>query len=330
VRPWSRFFPTERRPRDWHETLRARTADGVDLALYRQRGRGGPPVLLLHGLSANRLTFDFPGRSLAAYLADHGFDAYVAELRGSGQSGRPSSWDLDDYVTLDLPAIVAAIREASGHDRLHWIGHSLGGILLFAYAAHHGDAHLASGVTIGSALDYTAGSTSFKGLRHLLPYVEGAGLLPWHALTHFLAPACGRFRNPYEAFQLNAANIEPEVVRTLFAHAFEAIPGALLASLASTFSDGGFASRDGSILYMERAAELRGRVCLVAGAADRQCSIETVEATSRLLHAAKVEVRRFGRDFGHRHDYGHFDLIIGRHAPQEVWPGIISWLRLTE
>jgi hypothetical protein len=34
----------------------------------------------------------------------------------------------------------------------------------------------------------------------------------------------------------------------------------------------------------------------------------------------------FGRRNGHSVDYGHVDLILGRTAPEEVFPPIAAWL----
>jgi hypothetical protein len=35
---------------------------------------------------------------------------------------------------------------------------------------------------------------------------------------------------------------------------------------------------------------------------------------------------RFGRQNGHRDDYGHCDLVWSRYAPIEVFPPLIAWL----
>ncbi len=34
----------------------------------------------------------------------------------------------------------------------------------------------------------------------------------------------------------------------------------------------------------------------------------------------------FGKDYGHACDYSHWDVILGRHARQEVYPLIEKWL----
>ena len=38
----------------------------------------------------------------------------------------------------------------------------------------------------------------------------------------------------------------------------------------------------------------------------------------------------YGRRFGQANDYGHWDLILGRNASEEVWPDVIRWLRNDE
>jgi hypothetical protein len=34
----------------------------------------------------------------------------------------------------------------------------------------------------------------------------------------------------------------------------------------------------------------------------------------------------FGVESGHGADYGHIDLVLGRHAPEEVFTRIADWL----
>ena len=75
----------------------------------------GFPVILCHGLDANRYLFDIQGApSLADFLRRHGRDVWVAELRGSGMSDRPGikhsdvpySWGFEDHLRHDVPAII--------------------------------------------------------------------------------------------------------------------------------------------------------------------------------------------------------------------------------
>jgi predicted alpha/beta hydrolase len=102
------------------------TADGWRLALSHYPPPGALhtrlPVLLCHGLGANRFSFDL-GRdpSLALYLASAGFEVWVLELRGHGRSDRPGwfssrrfGWSFDDYLYGDFPAAIEKVQELTG------------------------------------------------------------------------------------------------------------------------------------------------------------------------------------------------------------------------
>jgi pimeloyl-ACP methyl ester carboxylesterase len=71
------------------ELLAVPLPDGARLALRRfHRGDGGP--VLLHGAIENgRIFYSRSGRGLAPFLAREGFDAFVADLRGRGDSQPP-------------------------------------------------------------------------------------------------------------------------------------------------------------------------------------------------------------------------------------------------
>src|SRR5438105_3801201 len=80
---------------DWSVPLRRElvevcTADRVRLVAMRKRpadsGQRAGAVLLVHGLGQNRYSFDLPSRSFANYLVAHGYEVFLADLRGHGLS----------------------------------------------------------------------------------------------------------------------------------------------------------------------------------------------------------------------------------------------------
>lgn len=322
------------RLRAWHrleralppaERLTATTRDGQRLALWRVRPEGVArgAVLLLHGLSANRFAFHWPGRSLAGYLSAYGFDCYVAELRGAGES-TPNlpSWSFHDYLEQDVPALLDAVREASGEDRVHFVGHSMGGILMMCHGILTGGAGLLSGTALGSAFDYGVGASGFAPLLKVRPLLEQINAVPWGAAMRALAPLLARLSDPLAGFNFHPDNAEAALVRAFYANAFTAIPTALLSSLATTFEPGGLKSRGGEP-FLARAAAFQAPLLLIAASEDRQCPLPALEAAAV---ATGAQVLRFGDRFGHRAEYGHFDLLVGRHAPDEVWPALARWL----
>jgi len=88
----------------------------------------GPPLYMVHGIGSRRVTWD----GLLADLEPH-FTCVRYDLRGHGESPiAPVPYALDDLVD-DLEAL----RQKLGHDRIHVIGHSLGGQIGPAYARAH-------------------------------------------------------------------------------------------------------------------------------------------------------------------------------------------------
>ncbi|PIN23702.1 hypothetical protein CDL12_03576 [Handroanthus impetiginosus] len=89
-------------------------------------------------------------------------------------------WDFDHYLEEDVPAVMEYIRAQSKpkDGRLLAIGHSMGGILLYAmlsrYSSEGRDPRLAAVVTLASSLDYTSSRST---LKLLLPLADPAQAL---------------------------------------------------------------------------------------------------------------------------------------------------------
>ena len=324
-RPWSPFLAGPPTPGGRFDVT---AKDGLRLALHRVHPEGapGPAVLLLHGLAANRHGFNFPGRSLAVHLASRGFDCFIPELRGEGESERPSyRWRIDDYLRYDLPAFLETIQRVTGRDEIHWIGHSMGGILLFCWGMLHPEIKIQSGITIGSALDYRVGDSGYRWMLPLKPYLAPVPVLPYGTLIHWLAPALGHgLSHRLEAFNAWPENLEPEMMRRLHAICFHAVPISLLLSLSTLFDDSGLQLEDGTRV-LDHVKSYSVPTLLLGGSRDPQAPPVAVEHAAKLL-SSPTTVRVFGRDYGEPEDYGHFDLIIGKRAPQEVWPVLTDWL----
>jgi pimeloyl-ACP methyl ester carboxylesterase len=97
-----------------------------------------PPILMVAGFNHGSEVF-WPQQAeagLAPYLADQGFDVFVAELRGKGASwpevSRHSKWGLHELITQDIPAHLRKIAKLRPGAPQFWIGHGLGSLLLSA------------------------------------------------------------------------------------------------------------------------------------------------------------------------------------------------------
>ena len=132
-----------------HEHVRfGEAADGQRLAIteatHPERGpqRSAVAFLLLHGFAQNRKGFTLGPMPEA--LLQRGARVFLGELRGHGDSrvDRSHSWNLRTHLELDCPTLIDAVRSETGVERVHLIGHSMGGLLGCALLAR--DAPLAS------------------------------------------------------------------------------------------------------------------------------------------------------------------------------------------
>ncbi len=100
----------------------------------------GPVVFMLHGTVENgRIFYSRNGKGLAPFLASKGYDVFVADLRGRGEStpaiSRDSSYGLSESIREEIPAFLNEIKKLRGNARQHWVAHSWGGILMLCYFA---------------------------------------------------------------------------------------------------------------------------------------------------------------------------------------------------
>jgi alpha-beta hydrolase superfamily lysophospholipase len=311
------------------ETHSFRTRDGIELAVRRIRSEDATrgAVILQHGLAANGMVYDLPGRSLARYLAEAGYDCFIPQLRGAAASC--GSYGLDAYLDYDLPAILEQVQALSGKSELAYVGHSMGGLLMLMHAIDHPDAAISRFVGVGSTLDYQPDALALKAQRWMLPIAKRAlRSMPFRVLARANALVAGYGPVlPVENLNFARANIEPYLMRKLIAEGMTDIPMELLLDLDTTFQEGGFVRRRGELSYLPRAGAFRVPSLLLVGTADTQCGEASVDATARLLTGVpRLRVVRLGRAHGQAQDYGHFDLIAGTRANAEVWPILAEFL----
>ena len=330
VRRWTRPGPDPSRP------LRAICRDGWSLAVYHRaptERRFVEPVILSHGLAANRYCFDLdPPYSLSAVLADAGFECFVVEWRGTGGSraaprGRaPMNYTVDDHIDLDGPAAIELARAETGAPKVFWVGHSLGGLVGYGVAQGPAGDALAGLVTIGSPVALEASVLQRRLLRMALRLSR-----PW-ALRHEwlaagVAPLAGRVPNNFFASALaNTNEIEPRIQRQLLAHQIASIGRGVLLQFNDWIQASAFRSVDRQRDFRAGLANVRAPLLCIAGSADFMAPPAAALAAMDLAGSADKTALLFGTPHGHAADYGHADLIFGRCAPAEVYPVVLEWL----
>jgi pimeloyl-ACP methyl ester carboxylesterase len=99
--------------------------DGIEIQMAIWEG-SGPPVLCIHGLTANCRCWD----QMASTLAP-AFTLMAMDLRGRGLSGKPERGYSLDHHLRDLDGILDSLKQ----DRTVLMGHSLGAFIALAFAA---------------------------------------------------------------------------------------------------------------------------------------------------------------------------------------------------
>jgi pimeloyl-ACP methyl ester carboxylesterase len=138
------------------------TVDGARISVKRRPVPGGVPVVMLHGLGANADQWDLPEvqtpefhyYSIASRLQESGLDLWMLNFRGCGWPTMFSEpppherdWNVDHYITFDLPAVLEHVARVTGQRPLV-MAQSMGAMVL---GAHLVGAVREGGDTLGSA-----------------------------------------------------------------------------------------------------------------------------------------------------------------------------------
>ncbi|KAK4350073.1 hypothetical protein RND71_029386 [Anisodus tanguticus] len=239
------------------------------------------------------------------------------------------NWDFDHYLEEDVPTAMDYIRNQSRpkDGKLLAIGHSMGGILLYAMLSQDGYrgkcTELASVITLGSSLDYT---TSRSSLKTLIPLVDPAKavnlpVVPLGALLAAIYPLASyppyllSWLNP----QISAQNMmHPEMFERLVLKNLCTIPAKLLSQLSTAFEKGGLRNRSGTFFYKDHLHKSNVPVLALAGDRDLICPPEAVYETAKLIPENLLTYKVFGEPRGP--NYAHYDLVGGRMHPLHPVP----------
>ncbi|WP_371231000.1 alpha/beta fold hydrolase [Pseudomonas sp. QE6] len=270
-----------------------RTADGVNLALRLVGPADGVPVVLTHGTFSNHRSC----LGLANYLGSRGFACWLFDWRGHGDSGRNGFiHSFDDVADQDVPAILDAVSQRSGHTALHWIGHSGGGLIVSMWAARNPELakpRLRSTVLIGSQA--TAAGAS---LQHRLAILGFDWMLRWRRV----APSRPKNVGP----EAESARLMRQWCQWNLRRRFDSLAG---------------------FDYLAGLADVELPVLGVAGSGDTFIApVAGCEALVKAFGGRDAALELFGLATGAREDYSHNRLLLSRNASLEIWPRIAQWL----
>jgi pimeloyl-ACP methyl ester carboxylesterase len=337
-------------------TVVIKAIDGFPLVIERfglglDASSKSRPVLLCPGFGGNRFNFDLDeNHSLARFLVEAGFDVWIAELRGYGRSKgnlslnsgrRLRDWNMDDHIERDLPAILKAVSDLSGHSRLIWIGHSLGGMAVYCLLSRHAEyARFFAGiVTIGSPALFERGSALLVPIIPLLRILRRRGTVSVRFAARVMCSRVGnRFGFTYLwKYWANPENTHSTVVARTISHGLEDLSFGTLHQWLLSMRHGGLLSCDG-FDYSLNLRNIDVPILLISGTADRIAPSHEILAVYERIESRDKRLRVFGRDgleakSGAAHeprqdsiDYGHEDLLVGEANHFDIFPYVLAWL----
>lgn len=332
-------------------TVFAKTEDGWEIALRRFKpeslDRDRVPVILCHGLGYNGRFWDLDAEhDFPSYLRDAGYDTWVVDLRGAGESAKPAwdfvrlpqvkpsaaakmkldklDWCADEHIQYDVPAAIDRVRKETGHDKIAWVGHSLGGMVMFGYIERFGNEKVQCIAALGLPMMIPRPPNNIvrdiPGFRGLMKMVNNR----WQAIAG--AATLNQFKSPIDALFYNDDNVELSAIMGLYLHATEDLPSKMIEQTLVLAETGEFRAMDGSINYTAEVPKVKAPVLLIAGKVDNLGDCEGVRNVYHRVSSTDKTFRLFGLANGDSIDYGHDDLIIGRRAAKEVFPFIRNWL----
>lgn len=304
------------------------------------------PVVLCHGLGLNATFWTITENHLPAQLAARGYEVFLFDFRGSGNSTRQGrlarlnarlrqtpfreagegNWTVDDIVRDDVPAVLDYVRRKTGREQVNWVGHSLGGMLMFPYLENPANAErIASFVGMGSTITLANAPArdmlrANRGLR-ILTRVASPGRLG-RPLMYLRFPGLDRI----DQFYYTSENVDKLTVARFYGYTLEDTGRSALRQLDPYLEFGHFVSADHKTDYAARLTSVTTPTLLIAGEADCMSDIPSTELTFKALASPDKLLLRFGKRDGQIADYGHCDLVWSRYAPQEIFPPLIDWL----
>ena len=315
----------------------AQTQDGWELAIHRYKPEplraNSVPVVMFNGLGANRYNFESDDRhSMARFLAHNGLDVWIGECRGMGLSHRSDGknpdylWSFEDFILTDIPAILEKVKAETRAPQLDWVGHSMGGMELYAYL-ERGDAGLIRrGVAVASPVSFRIPNDILASQEKLSFLMKIFDRVPVKQLIKVFLLFNMEFGSTFSITQYNQENLDRNFVRQLAPKAVENLPAKLLLQFSDAIKDENFAAHAGNYDYFANLNRIKNPILLVAGSLDNLVSPASVLEVYNGVASPRKEMVVAGRGNGFLRDYGHIDLLIGETAREEIFPLVLDWL----
>lgn len=318
-----------------------KTDDGWELTLEHFPPIGTAskkyPVILCHGLIANRTYLKINEKSsIVARLQKEGYDVWLLDLRGRRDAGYPSlffgdktySYSLDDYVKYDVDTAIKHVLARSGKDKVNWIGHSMGGMIVYARTGTLGEKRIANFVAIGSPMIMDPPSSSIQrwssltwllNLWPVLPAETWAGLQGGTGIP-FLP------QKSFEELFWHKPNVDSSILSAVKRTSIN--PGARneILQFKDLSESGELRTLDQKTSYTSSLKNFKVPSLLIAGRRDKLGTTASVRYAYDTIGSEDKTLFIASRSNQHADDYGHTDLLVGKNADKDVFAPLVAWL----
>lgn len=286
-------------------TVAVNTTDQISVERFYSKA-DGIPVLMVHGSVENgKIFYSSSGKGFAPFLADQGYDVFVMDMRGKGNSMPPvhskSKYGQFEAITEDIPAVIERINTLKNHAPVHLVAHSFGGVILLAwYARFHSSASVRSMVFFG-----TKRKIYIKTWKKFF-MVD----IMWNLVGRSVSALVGYL--PAKALRFGSDN-EP---RKFF-----------LETNRWVYSDKWIEKRD-QLNYHEVFKKLNLPPVLSLTGTDDHTLGNPRDVQQLLLesHVSDYRYVEVGKQHGFKHDYGHIDILTHPDAPNDHFKLVLDWM----
>ena len=291
---------------------------------------GGEPVFLCHSALANHYNFAIPeGKSMVDVLVEAGYDCWVIDLRGNRSSIPPfgkrrSHVSVDDHLMRDIPAALNYVRNVTGYAKVHWIGHSYGGMLLYAYEQVFGPDYVASGTTLGSPPGFKGVGFKYPSLILLLLRIS-PGLVSF--MLRGLTPLACLVRPRFHYLPINWNNMNPEIGAAEIFNVLETAPPSVGSELAFWASNDIWSMNSDKLDVVAGLASLQVPLFVIYGGDDPLTPWDTAQNFFCNLPNKDKQLMYLAEEDGYYTNYNHVDLAFAVSGVEEVFEPIADWLK---
>ncbi len=262
----------------------------------KKRPDRGIPIILIHGAFSNKgIWLDSHLHGAARILLENGFDPWMLEMRGHGDSPENNLFlknSLELYAQYDLPAIQAFVNEQT-QQKAVWLGHSSGGVCIAtALAGNHLKTENISAIAL------------FGAQVSRYPWVIYLPLVRTFIRTWLLTKK--HIMNVKLGPEVEPRGVAQEYVRW-----------------------SGIFSRWKSIKGLSYWKSIQNVTLPVIAFAAKKDKGDPAKYCEKLLNAfsGEKQFHLLAKSKGFSIDYSHGKMVKSEQADQEVWPLLIKWLK---